>query len=68
MTIAVNKSISDELDIIIHVLMAIVSLLWRHQQTIVMASAERRPSEWDPWTNDVQRSSFLSSFIVRYVV
>ena len=40
----------------------IVSLLWRHQQSIVTSSAERRPSEWDTGTMCEDRR-FLSSFM-----
>ena len=37
--------------------------LWRHQQSIVKSSTERKPSEWDTPGEDLKRLSFLSSFM-----
>ena len=34
-----------------HDQVTIASLLWRHQQSIMTSSAERRPSEWDKGAN-----------------
>ena len=46
----------------LHDRITIVSLLWRHQKSIVMLSAERRPSEWDTGSMCKDRR-FLSSFM-----
>ena len=62
--IAVNeKSISNDLDITIHV----IASLWRHQQSLVTSSAERKPSEWNMGTMWKDRH-FYRHLWIRYVV
>ena len=61
MNITVNKI--DIWQVIYHYSydhITIVWSLWRHPQSVMMSSAECKPSEWD--TGDVWRSSFLLSF------
>ena len=45
----------------------IAPLLWRHQKSIVVSSAERRPSEWDTGTMCKDRR-FYRHLWIRYVV